>query len=288
MHAPTHLLYLAQAEEKQGHLVSARETYLKITRETLASNAPNAFKKAQSDAERLLEALEPRLPYVNVVVVPKGAQELAVTMDGTSVPGALVGVSHPIDPGEHTFQATAKGMEGDPVTITIAEGERKNVELALRQSESAPVEGETTEEGSGTGTGATTGGGGTLATTPARSEGMSPWTLGGFIGLGVGAIGIAAGTYFALDSASLRDKADALCNLPGGECPQQNKSQVDSYDSDADAANTAAIASFIVGGVGVVGGAAALLIGAYDTSSTAESGVRPYFGLGAVGVTGRF
>src|ERR1043165_2423473 len=33
VHAPPHLLYMARAEEKLGHLVRARELYLKITRE---------------------------------------------------------------------------------------------------------------------------------------------------------------------------------------------------------------------------------------------------------------
>jgi hypothetical protein len=286
VHAPTHLLYLGQAEEKQGHLVKAREAYLKITRETLAPNAPNAFKKAQADAERLLEALEPRLPYVNVNVMPEGAREVTVTMDGTEVPGALVGVSHPVDPGEHTFQGTAKGWEGDPVTINLGEGERKDVDITLRQTETAP--GETTGEGTEAGTGATVGEGGTSGTVPAESKGMSPWTIGGFVGLGVGALGIGMGTYFVLDAASLRDKADALCTLPGGGCPLDKKDKVDSYDSDADSSNRLAVVGFVVGGVGVVGGVAALLIGANDHSTTAQSGVRPYFGFGTVGVTGRF
>jgi hypothetical protein len=287
VHAPTHLVYLGQAEEKQGHLVKAREAYLKITREILAPNAPKAFKKAQADAERLLAALEPRLPYVNVSVTPEDVQELAVTMDGAPVPGALVGVSHPVDPGEHTFQATAKGWEGDPVTIDLGEGERKDVEVTLRQTEAALAD-ETAGEGTDTGAGATTGEGGNVAAASGESGAMSPWTIGGFVGLGVGAVGLGMGTYFVLDAASSRDKADKLCTLPGGGCPLDQKGKVDSYDSDADSSNKLAVVGFVVGGVGVAGGVAALLIGANDTSTTAESGVRPYFGLGTAGITGRF
>lgn len=282
MHAPTHLLYLGQAEEKQGHLVKARETYLKLTRETLAPNASTAFKKAQADGERLLEALEPRLPYVNILVVPNDAAELNVTMDGTPVPAALVGVEHPIDPGEHTFEVTAKGWEGDPVSISIAEGEHKNAEITLRQTE-VPVE----DAGESAGTSGTTDGS-APPVTPAESEGMSPWTIGGFVGLGVGAVGIGLGTYFVLDAASSRDKADKLCTGPNGECPTEVKPQVDSYDSDADASNRLAVVGYVVGGVGIVGGVVALIIGANDGSVTAESGVRPYFGLESVGVAGRF
>jgi hypothetical protein len=286
LHAPTHLLYLGQAEEKQGHLVKARETYLKLTRETLPSNASPAFKKAQADGERLLEALEPRLPYVNVLVVPKDAAELNVTMDGAPVPAAIVGVEHPIDPGEHTFQATAKGWEGDPVTISIAESEHKNVEMALRQTETPPA-----EDVGGAGAAAADAGakgGGAPPATPAASGGMSPWTIGGFVGLAVGAAGIGMGTYFVLDAASLRDKADGLCTLANGGCPEDKRDQVDSYDSDADASNRLAIVGYVVGGVGVVGGIAALMIGANDDSAPAEAGVRPYFGPATLGLTGRF
>jgi hypothetical protein len=288
VHAPTHLLYLAQAEEKQGHLVKAHEVYLKITREKLAPNASEAFKRAQADAERLLEALEPRLPFLNVIALPEGATELVVTIDGTPIPGVLVGVSHPVDPGEHSFKATAKGMESDVVTVDVAEGAHKSVELTLRASETAPGAGTATSEPADTGAGATTGGAATAIEAPLEpASTMSPWTIGGFVGLGVGVLGIGAGTYFAIDSADKRSKADKICATPSGECPLDRKDEVESLDSKADSSRDWAWASFIVGGVGVVGGVAALLVGASDTS-TAESGVRPYFGLETVGVTGRF
>src|ERR1043166_614467 len=50
VHAPPHLLYMARAEEKLGHVVRARELYLKIVRERLADNAPQAFRDAQTTA----------------------------------------------------------------------------------------------------------------------------------------------------------------------------------------------------------------------------------------------
>ncbi|MBN1919595.1 MAG: hypothetical protein JW889_16995 [Verrucomicrobia bacterium] len=284
VHAPTHLLYLAQAEEKQGHLVKAHEAYLKITREKLATNAPDAFKKAQAEAERLLEALEPRLPFVNVVALPEGAVELSVTMDGTPVPGVLVGVAHPVDPGEHTFKATATGMESDLVTVTLAEGEQKNVELTLRPSGTASPAG--TNDAGSTG-GATTGGGGSGQMDQPKAGGMSPWTIVGFSGLGLGAAGVVVGTLFAIDSADKRSQADAICATADRRCPADRADEVTRLDDDADSSNVLAVTGFVIGGVGVVGGLAALWYGAND-DTTAQSGVRPYFGLGTLGVTGRF
>ena len=42
VHAPTHLLYLARAQDKLGHLVEAHEAYLKIVKEPLPPNPPKA------------------------------------------------------------------------------------------------------------------------------------------------------------------------------------------------------------------------------------------------------
>src|SRR5689334_21165790 len=46
MHAPPHLLYLARAHVKLGQYVKAREAYLRITKEQLGGNAPQAFRDA--------------------------------------------------------------------------------------------------------------------------------------------------------------------------------------------------------------------------------------------------
>src|SRR3954451_11899470 len=48
VHAPPHLVYMARSYVKLGKLVRASETYLKVTRETLPSNAPKAFTDAQT------------------------------------------------------------------------------------------------------------------------------------------------------------------------------------------------------------------------------------------------
>src|SRR6187549_840441 len=68
VHSPTHLLFMARAQAKLGRLVAAHETYLKITRENLAPNAPKAFVSAQAAAETEQDALDDRLPSVTVVL----------------------------------------------------------------------------------------------------------------------------------------------------------------------------------------------------------------------------
>ena len=132
VHSPTHLLYLARAQEKLGKLVKAQESYLKITREKLAPNAPAAFHTAQKDAKKELEALTPRIPFVTVAVQGAGPLPVTVTMDGIKVPDALVGVPRPVDPGEHKLQAHAEGMSSSVSTISVSEGSRETVVLTLQ------------------------------------------------------------------------------------------------------------------------------------------------------------
>src|SRR5690606_12046991 len=99
VHSPTHLLFIARSYGKLGQLVKAREAYLKITRETLPAGAPEAFKRAKAEATDELAALEPRIPYVSVVVQGAGPDPITVNMDEVQIPPTLVGIPRPIDPG---------------------------------------------------------------------------------------------------------------------------------------------------------------------------------------------
>jgi hypothetical protein len=118
VHAPTHLLYLARAQAKLGKLVAAHETYLKITRETLAPKAPKAFVEAQSAAASEQPTVDARLPSITVLVKGAGASSASIEMDGTALPSAMIGIPLPADPGQHVFKASAPSAASDPVTIT--------------------------------------------------------------------------------------------------------------------------------------------------------------------------
>ncbi|HEY0467269.1 MAG TPA: hypothetical protein VGC79_23875, partial [Polyangiaceae bacterium] len=97
MHAPTHQLYLARSSAKLGRLVSAREYYLKLTQERLPASASKPFKDAQASGDKELAELEPRVPYVSVVVQGANAKEVQVVRDDEALPQALLGVPHPED-----------------------------------------------------------------------------------------------------------------------------------------------------------------------------------------------
>jgi hypothetical protein len=133
VHSPVHLLYLARAQEKLGHLVKARENYTRVIREHLGADSPDAFKQAQASAQQEVGALEPRLAAITVKL---GGQkgDVTVTMDGEKVPPALVGLPLPVDPGSHTFQAAGTDLKSDPVAVTVTEGGKDAVTLVVKSA----------------------------------------------------------------------------------------------------------------------------------------------------------
>ena len=131
VHAPPHLLFVARARVKLGQLVLAREAYTKIIRENIAPKAPAVFHEAQTSAKVELPALEPRIAMLTVSVTGSEGKSTSVTIDGQPLPPAFVGAPKPMNPGEHRLQATAEGMASDVVTVTLREGARQNVALAL-------------------------------------------------------------------------------------------------------------------------------------------------------------
>jgi hypothetical protein len=288
VHAPPFVLYLARADVQLGKLVTAQETYRRLVREKLPPDAPKAFAAAQADGAKELQALEPRIPSINIQLT--GAASAAVTMDGQNVPAALVGVAHPIDPGEHSFQATSAGMASQVVTVTVKEGSSQTVSLELRPTTVA---------------GATPGAAGAPsaspapgATEPAPGESHAPSSslrIAGYSALGLAAAGITVGVVLALQSHQKASDSKALC--PGGTCSaadaqasQALHSQMDSLNGQATTFGQLSVTSFVVGGVAAAGGVALLLLQGHEApaQSSARAPVRAWIGPGAAGVAGEF
>ena len=138
VHATPHLLYLARSYDKLGQLVRAREAYMKIVKEPLAPNAAPIFQDTKTKAEQELRAIEPRLASLAIKVEGgEQAKDVAVLLDSTPIAAVLIGVSRPIDPGEHKIEAGAQGFRAEPQTIKLAEGEKKSITLKLIADPSA-------------------------------------------------------------------------------------------------------------------------------------------------------
>src|ERR1700753_505368 len=110
VHAPPHLLYIARSQVETGKLVEARENYLALVHEDLKPDAPEVFRQAKQSATEELKAVETRLPYVTLTVRGASPSDVALTQDGNKIPSAIIGITRPVNPGAHTFEGSAKGL----------------------------------------------------------------------------------------------------------------------------------------------------------------------------------
>jgi hypothetical protein len=300
VHAPPHLLFLARSHAKLSQFVKAREAYLKIIKEQLPANSPQAFRDAQTASEGELSAIEPKIGRLTVKVEGgEGAKDLVVKLDGVPIPPVLVGVPQPADPGEHKVEAGATGFRAQPQAVKLGDGEKAAVTLKLEVDPNAPAPTTDVPAADPAGGAAPAGHGGTAAaTTPAASPsdgdtsaGSSGLRIGSYAAFGVGAIGLGLGVVFTLQSSSKTSEADDICNLPGGGCPENQRDKVDQLDADAKSAGTLGVVGFVVGGLGIGAGVTLLILSGGSSSGASgrsEPGITPWVGLNSAGISGRF
>jgi len=276
IHALPHLLYMARANEKLGRLVQARELYLKIDQEELPKGTNQFIKDTKKMAAAELEQLEPRMPFISVVVQGAGNEPVRVMRDGTEMPRALVGIPQPMNPGEHSFKADAPGMESSLQKVTIAEGSKETVLLTLRGKGGGAVAAETND------------GSPAEPVDASSSSSSTPWMkIGGYTGVGLGVAGLAVGTIFvvmASNTHSASSERFAACN-PG--CSGAQQSEIGDLDAQANSEVTIGVIGLSAGAVLAATGVTLLVLGDGDDEPT-QARIRPWLGFGSVGLSGRF
>ncbi|HET9929297.1 MAG TPA: hypothetical protein VFQ35_01360 [Polyangiaceae bacterium] len=305
VHAPPHLLFLARSFAKLGQFVRARETYIRITKEPVAANAPQAFRDAQSAAQEELKGVEPKIAKLTIQIAnAQDAQNLAVTVDGNPVPPVLVGVPQPVDPGDHRVEATAVGKRSRPQMVSLRDGERGAVNLVLESdagAAGAPLPGTpAATPGTPAATPATPGLGPAPMPPPApapaeQSSGNNGMRIGSYVGFGVGAVGLGLGTLFLLKGASKRSeandafdacKSDLNCRDLPATSPK--KAKVDDLDSQATKAQRVGVAGMVVGGLGVAAGVTLLVLSGKSSTETKTGRLVPIVSPNYIGVSGAF
>jgi hypothetical protein len=264
-----------------GQLVEASETYLKVTREVLPPDAPRAFVDAQAAAAQEAKELDARIPTLLIRVEGKGASDATVTMDGTALPAAMIGMSAPVDPGTHALRAVTKDGASAELHVKLAPGSHETAVLQLRAADAtaplspAPAPADAAAPSPAPG-----------GETAAPTSGPELGKLFGWIGVGVGAAGLVVGTTFVVINRSKRTDANNLC--PRGVCPPGDKAQIQSLDQQADSAAAGAWIGYVAGGAVLVTGLVLLFTSGEAKKTDASSRLRPWIGPGAGGVAGEF
>jgi len=246
-------LWSGRAFEKTGRLVAASERLLEVTRlDPKTGSDVDVQKKAQADAQTEQAVLQLRIPYLVIELTGAGAAGATVTVNGTAIPSALIGVKRPVDPGSVAVQA----QNGDATaanTVVMAEGETKTVSLEL-----------------GLGAGATA----TAAPPPAGNEGAPPSAhdekegggsgrrVIGWAVFGTGAAGLVVG---AVTGGLAMSSKSSMKGCEGNACPESERDNVESYNQ----LRTISTIGFIAGGALAAGGLALVLTA---PKSTAQAG----------------
>jgi len=114
--SPGTLLNLASCYEKVGRTATAWATYRE------AASAANAAGRTEyvATAQRHAEALAPRLARLTVQVEHPLAG-LQISRDGVRIDPAAWSLPIPIDPGNHTIEATAPGYKAWASSVDVAQ-----------------------------------------------------------------------------------------------------------------------------------------------------------------------
>jgi len=235
--APGTQLNLGACEEKQGHLLAARDHFRK------AADAFGPEDRRRAVALNTASALTERLATLTVHVPAAAPEGLHVSLDGAALDPAAAEHGLELDPGKKQLVVEATGRQPRTVAVDLAEGEKREV-TADAGDALAPEE--------------------PPAPLVAHDDGKErtralEHTLG-FVGMGVGAAGVVVGGVFgglALHQASV-EKTN--CNTKTWACNATGVSAASSGSTDA-----------VVSTVGFIAGAAFAAAGVYLFVSTSGS-----------------
>jgi hypothetical protein len=102
-------------------------------------------------------------------------------------------------------------------------------------------------------------------------------------------VGIGVGTVFGLSAKSKYDKGNDLCPAFPCSLNEQQARDREQFGKDGDSAKTLSMVGFIAGGVGLAAGATLFILSGKKTETpAAQASVKPWIGLGSMGLTGSF
>lgn len=200
--APGAKLNLADCDERRGRVASASQEF----RDALES-LPSGDSRVAYAQERLTK-LAPRVPALVLRASPELPPDAQVLRDGQVVAGASFGAPVPADPRAHEIRVRVRGRIDAVQTVTLREGETKEVVLvAGPMAPAAPPAPPVVA----------------LATPPApASRGALPWglvTTGGVAIVGGAVLGV-----LTLDrAATVKEHCDPGCDDTGYDAGRQGR-----------------------------------------------------------------
>lgn len=260
-HAPTLTLFMARCRIKQKKLLEGRALLQTIAGDKLPANAPDQFRKAQSDAIAELATLTSRIPSIVVSIKGEGASRATISIDGAVIRATELSAGKEVDPGEHTVVAEAPGKPAVTRKVTLVEGDVTKVELvldavAIDVPRGVPVPSEQRRS----------------AAVPAA---VAFGVAGAGLALGIGAGVVAMGKIKSIHDACA-DNGDGSWT-----CPVSLQSKLEADASTARALTIASGVGFGLAAAGAIAGTVVAIVVPRSGPSKSDAPPRVRLGLGA-------
>jgi len=240
------LLNLAVCHEMEGRLGTA---WVEFQEALAAARQAQRWDRINLATQRL-KSLEKQVPHLTVVVSRESvAPGFELVRDGVALAEPAWGTPVPVDPGEHTLQATAPDRLPWSTTLTIAIGEDVTVTMPVLKAvpvKPKPVSSPTPPP----------------SVAPVQPPSSSWRRTGAYVAGGVGIIGLGIGSWFGLRAISKANESDDRCN--GVLCDQKGLDLQDEAQAAARISNV----GFLVGIAGIGLGTYLLLTPDGTASST--------------------
>jgi hypothetical protein len=252
--SPGTLLNLGKCHEGQGKTASAWAEYKEAA--TMARTMGRT--EQETAANERAAAIEPKLSKLKIDPPPGEVPPGLVVKRGPStIDTSSLGVMLPIDPGEHTIEASAPRYKTWTGKVTVgANADQQSI--AIGALEKGP---DTAAAGAGVGSNAAMD-----TTVPDSSSGSNTRRTVGFVLAGVGVAALGVGAVFGiLASGQAGDAEDDPTLCPNKVCTPAGREEIDGAD-------TKALVSTIGFGVGIAAAAAGVVLIVTSGGSKAAAG----------------
>ena len=251
---PGTLFTAAECQAKWGKLATAvahYQDYVGVVSRLSADQQTRHHARVVTATAQITK-LKPSVPQLTLVLPANAPTGTTVSRDGVQLQGAALGLALPVDPGEHVILTRAPGGEDTSVSVSIAAGQSKRVELEVKAVVAAPVAAPATPSEPAASPPSS-------AAEPQRSSKTPAYVIGG-----IGIAGIAVGSVAGILVFSKKSTVSSQC---------QDHTCDDAGVSAANSGKTLALVSDIGFGVGIAGLAtsAILLLTQPKTEASAQA-----------------
>jgi hypothetical protein len=242
---PAPLFMLAKCEEKTGKIGSALVHFEEVLRVGGLEN------ELRDQAARWVNDLAVRAPRLSL---KRGAASAAATAKVDGVLFTIDGRPEPVDPGEHEIEVSTPSHETKTTKITIKEGDKLDIEIAIGAPLPEPVEPPVRDA-------------------PPQKD-VTPLLIGGGVAAGVGVIGF---VIAGVTGGMILSECDGDLACPGRE-----------EDFDSGGLVIGNYVGFALGGAGVATGAVLFIVAGVQSGSAdvppETAPVQPVAGPGDAGL----